>query len=322
MAVRILRKGMYGEDVKAIQEGLNTWGADPPLVTDGAFGPKTDQAVREFQEEKGLVFDGIVGKQTRRTLFPVGVGTVTVCGMSLKMRDAPPVNDSGRPVCKGPGLDPAIREQIISHMRRPLFESIRLPGVRTPLMAPKAQELKLDIPPWMDWPPHRHIDLDFDHIELQPGTQHTFSFSGWSRDDLWALTWQNVFLLGRDDRAHQEVDYGLQWGFPFPDPHGRWGVNYFWQITDVDRFGKLGLFHWWQPYAQVGFQYDNFVGPKPSLTANLCPVNLSLDIKEWLTLNFAGCLACSLDLRNGKGTAGLQLAPAVTLKYGHEKKNR
>lgn len=49
------------EDVKQLQEALNDLGADPKLVVDGRYGPKTERAVREFQAVTGLKVDGIAG---------------------------------------------------------------------------------------------------------------------------------------------------------------------------------------------------------------------------------------------------------------------
>ena len=57
-----LKLGSVGEAVKAWQENLNKVGN--ALVVDGEFGKLTDQATRNFQEEYGLVVDGIVGVNT------------------------------------------------------------------------------------------------------------------------------------------------------------------------------------------------------------------------------------------------------------------
>lgn len=59
----ILRKGSTGDDVKYIQNTLN-YIYGPDLKVDGIFGSKTEAAVKQFQEDYGLVVDGIVGIQT------------------------------------------------------------------------------------------------------------------------------------------------------------------------------------------------------------------------------------------------------------------
>lgn len=58
----VIKKGDRGNDVKLIQQKLG-------LKADGKFGPKTEQAVREFQGANGLYIDGIVGEQTQLVLF-------------------------------------------------------------------------------------------------------------------------------------------------------------------------------------------------------------------------------------------------------------
>ncbi|MEW6189075.1 MAG: N-acetylmuramoyl-L-alanine amidase [Actinomycetota bacterium] len=54
---------LRGDDVKQLQRWLNTLGFNAGPV-DGIFGPLTEKAVREFQENVGLVSDGIVGPST------------------------------------------------------------------------------------------------------------------------------------------------------------------------------------------------------------------------------------------------------------------
>ena len=81
MSLRNLSAGATGADVKAVQKGLNVRGCvKPQLGEDGVFGPKTDNAVRDYQGKCGLIVDGIVGAKTRKSLFPIGVYTVTVVG--------------------------------------------------------------------------------------------------------------------------------------------------------------------------------------------------------------------------------------------------
>lgn len=57
-----VRNGSTGEAVKAVQSQLNTRGYG--LVVDGAFGSKTEAAVRDFQSKRGLTVDGVVGPMT------------------------------------------------------------------------------------------------------------------------------------------------------------------------------------------------------------------------------------------------------------------
>jgi chitosanase len=60
---------MTGDDVRRLQRALIDKGfragADG---ADGVFGPATDAAVKAFQENCGLVVDGIVGASTRSAL--------------------------------------------------------------------------------------------------------------------------------------------------------------------------------------------------------------------------------------------------------------
>lgn len=55
-------------ETKEIQIRLNGFGAKPVLAVDGIYGPKTKQAVREFQKRNGLQDDGIAGPATWRAM--------------------------------------------------------------------------------------------------------------------------------------------------------------------------------------------------------------------------------------------------------------
>ena len=77
---RILKKGMKGEDVKALQAALNAAGHDCGAV-DGDFGAKTDAAVRAFQRAAGLAVDGQAGPKTIAAL-KAGKGTTSVTPQS------------------------------------------------------------------------------------------------------------------------------------------------------------------------------------------------------------------------------------------------
>lgn len=64
----MLKRGSSGADVEELQRKLIAKGINIGPV-DGLFGPKTEDAVRRFQERHGLQADGIVGPQTQGALF-------------------------------------------------------------------------------------------------------------------------------------------------------------------------------------------------------------------------------------------------------------
>lgn len=55
--MRTIYKGCRGDDVKILQRALH-------LFVDGIFGALTEEAVKDFQKENGIVADGIVGQHT------------------------------------------------------------------------------------------------------------------------------------------------------------------------------------------------------------------------------------------------------------------
>ena len=59
----MLKRGMQGGDVMALQIKLNALGYDCGTA-DGVFGKKTEAAVKAFQTDNGLKADGIAGPQT------------------------------------------------------------------------------------------------------------------------------------------------------------------------------------------------------------------------------------------------------------------
>jgi peptidoglycan hydrolase-like protein with peptidoglycan-binding domain len=69
--MEMLSNGSRGDAVKALQGKLQAMGLNPGTV-DGVFGPKTDQAVRRYQEQKGLQVDGIAGPETFTSLGMMG----------------------------------------------------------------------------------------------------------------------------------------------------------------------------------------------------------------------------------------------------------
>lgn len=62
----LLSNGSRGAKIEQIQDLLNQQGAQ--LDTDGIFGPLTEAAVRNFQQENNLRVDGIVGPETQAAL--------------------------------------------------------------------------------------------------------------------------------------------------------------------------------------------------------------------------------------------------------------
>ncbi len=65
--MKLLKKGSQGPDVEFLQERLTANGFH--TAADGQFGPKTLQAVEQFQASSGIAADGIVGPQTWNLLL-------------------------------------------------------------------------------------------------------------------------------------------------------------------------------------------------------------------------------------------------------------
>lgn len=67
---QLLSFGSFGQAVKEIQQALNGKPSIlPPLIIDGAFGPKTRSKVVEFQQRSNLAPDGVVGPLTLEELL-------------------------------------------------------------------------------------------------------------------------------------------------------------------------------------------------------------------------------------------------------------
>jgi peptidoglycan hydrolase-like protein with peptidoglycan-binding domain len=63
----LLSVGNQGPEVQNLQNQLNEWRAangKSPIIADGIFGPKTEAALKEFQQATGLNADGIAGPRT------------------------------------------------------------------------------------------------------------------------------------------------------------------------------------------------------------------------------------------------------------------
>lgn len=334
--IRNMQTGSTGPDVKAIQQALNLINDNgTPLKEDGIWGPKTDKAVRQYQADHNLTADGIVGPKTRASLFPLGVATVTVFGQaagstSYQLKTPWPAMGNGtgfgsRFNLLRPG-DLTLRSDLNTTVRSGLGSGIftpkLFPALTLPLYAPRVPDFNFQIPPLPGQAPAAPFGFVYDHLEVQPGGQSTFPLGG-LRQDAFFLTMQSVFVRGDPDDKHAEADFGVTIGSPFTGllANGTpWTFNPFIQYTDVDRFGKLGMFHYWQPYAQVGIQGQGPGAPNLALTASLFPVNLGLDIGDNLTIAFGGGLAASIDLKTGAVMAGPQANFGLTLKLGQAPK--
>jgi len=74
-AVRpVLKQGDRGTWVGDLQEGLNQVVGRKVLKADGHFGPETAKWVRQFQRDRGLSADGVVGQRTWQTLLAARLG--------------------------------------------------------------------------------------------------------------------------------------------------------------------------------------------------------------------------------------------------------
>jgi uncharacterized protein (TIGR02594 family) len=73
---------MGTKSVKEIQQALKDKGFDPGPI-DGVWGRKTIAAVKEFQSQKGLTPDGIVGPKTKAALLGGATGVALAAGLIL-----------------------------------------------------------------------------------------------------------------------------------------------------------------------------------------------------------------------------------------------
>ena len=81
----LLKNGSKGDDVKKLQEKLK-------LTADGAFGLKTEEAVKAWQKANGLKDDGIVGDGTWSKLFGVSAPVATVVKEDVVIPSGGPLN--------------------------------------------------------------------------------------------------------------------------------------------------------------------------------------------------------------------------------------
>ncbi len=78
----VVGRGSVGEDILDLQSKLDALGFDLGAA-DGIYGPKTEAAVRKFQESQGITVDGIIGPETRQKLDALQDPNAAIDGGSL-----------------------------------------------------------------------------------------------------------------------------------------------------------------------------------------------------------------------------------------------
>lgn len=77
LAMPVIRRGARGYVVTVLQDMLRL----QRTTGDGIFGPRTEEAVKNYQRRHGLVADGIVGHATWTALLsgqpPLGIGSIS-----------------------------------------------------------------------------------------------------------------------------------------------------------------------------------------------------------------------------------------------------
>ena len=319
MSIRELNAGMSGPDVRAVQQALNSQvGLNPQLAEDGVFGKNTDAKVRAFQEARRLSVDGIVGKDTRRALFPIGVATATIVVVKQPKGDfrrppSPPIDSSlpGSPRWRADAALGAAQDYVNTPTGGQDVAPVDIPGAMRPVYA--------------RFLPDHILGFDYDHLELVPGGQHTLSrFTSFGPYvDAASLTLQSIYQRGPDDGHNRTITMGGTMTAPvtwFGGDDGPWTLSPFVQVTDVDWFWRRGQWHFVQPYGQVGAQFNLARAVHPTLTGALMPVNIGYDVTDNLSVQFAAGVAAALDLATGVLTAGPQASFGVAVKFGRPKK--
>ncbi len=78
-----IKLGDTGDDVKRLQRVFARMKVLAPDDLDGIFGPRTEDAVKDFQESNGLVVDGVVGPITWSHVHPYREASPTLQAGSL-----------------------------------------------------------------------------------------------------------------------------------------------------------------------------------------------------------------------------------------------
>lgn len=113
----LLKEGSRGPAVSQLQEALKDKGFNPGQV-DGVFGPRTEAALKSFQQSRGIAADGIYGPQSRAAFSR---GPVNQDGVRGNNRPDRPDNTPKTPASNGNGRvsyngkevsDPVLRNKL------------------------------------------------------------------------------------------------------------------------------------------------------------------------------------------------------------------
>jgi peptidoglycan hydrolase-like protein with peptidoglycan-binding domain len=321
MAVRTLKLGSKGEDVRVVQNALNRNGAG--LDPDGDFGTNTRNAVIDFQKEQRkqnpkFDVDGEVGRQTRQALFPLVAVTVNVLGMRL----TDPTSTPFKKPSVGFGLPPLTLNPSPPPTPQPTPQGPKLTLPPITLGAPRVEKIPglmepLAVPPILS-PAAPVLGQNWQQF-TQTQRQFTKLFRG-PVLDTFAVGIQTVFNK-KDSDNHVELTTGclLQSPIGFRDGQGNnFTLACFANATWVDPILHFGMFHLANPYAQVQAQ-ANAGGPTlPTLQLGAFPININVDLnKDGLQLNFTGGAVWNLTFEgNGiTSTWGSQLGVGLLGKF-------
>lgn len=101
LTMRILKRGMQGDDVAQLQHDLNDFGFN--LVTDGKFGGKTEEALMHFQMNNGLDADGKAGPKTQDKIDSLSVNPSAALSKIDRWCEAAKIMEGAKPERNNPG---------------------------------------------------------------------------------------------------------------------------------------------------------------------------------------------------------------------------
>lgn len=338
---RDLIEGMQGEDVRALQNGLNEYfgSTRAPLVPDGKFGSATRGALEAFQlrnpgtGRRDGKPDLIAGTRTHRRLFPLVPYTASLVGMRLRMPQIGARRGAIRPPNLGPGplrppgspapgpvFNPSPFPRQIDWMRllpsmmqsRIDFRPTKFPGLSLPIVVPppvvvpmRALEAPLPVPP------PRPGGLVPQKIEIAPGATMG---AGGPADTAFSIAISGVYLMGDDEGPHGEFAFGTEIGSPSLDGSGGWLINWFVQVAAIDYLRAKGRFHWFQPYAQLSG--ENATSPiRPVFKAKGAPLNLSYDITKQISVTADVGVIATYDPDVGRITASVEGSAGLSISF-------